>query len=125
MLHFYSNQDDRNKVVSAITPIEARSAIYRFRCRRLLSPKQTSAAIARLAHEIGRIVQQPINAIVLEVSSLMIDRHQLRSLDAIQLAAAIIARDLVSAPDMRFIASDKELLEAAQAERFDVWDPSA
>jgi len=68
---------------------------------------------------MGHIVQQPIDLIVLEVSGLLIDRHQLRSLDAIQLAGAIIARD------MRFIASDKELLNAARAEGFDIWDPAA
>ena len=33
--------------------------------------------------------------------------------------------DLLAAVDMRFIASDKELLKAAQAEGFDVWDPAS
>jgi hypothetical protein len=48
----------------------------------------------------------------------------LRALDAIQLASAIIARDLMQAPDMRFIASDKQLLEAAKNEGFAIWNPS-
>ena len=125
MLHFYENEDDRNKIVSALAPVEARSAIYRFRRRRLLSPKQMSSAIERLVAEMGHIVQQPIDLIVLEVSGLLIDRHQLRSLDAIQLAGAIIARDKLVARDMRFIASDKELLNVARAEGFDIWDPAA
>lgn len=125
MMSFYEKEEDRNKIVSTLTAIEARSALYRFRSRRLISERQLSSAIERLTSEMGRLVQQPIDPGVLEVSHLMIDRHQLRSLDAIQLASSIVARNHLAAADMRFISSDKELLSAAVKEGFKVWDPSA
>jgi hypothetical protein len=48
----------------------------------------------------------------------------LRALDAVQLGSAIVSRDLLAAPDMRFVASDNALLEAARTEGFDVWNPA-
>jgi predicted nucleic acid-binding protein len=70
-----------------------------------------------------RIIEQPVNAPVLEAASTAVERHYLRALDAVQLASAIVARDLLAASDMRFISSDLELLEAARAEGFDTWNP--
>ena len=69
------------------------------------------------------MIEQPVNPPVLEAASTLIDRHYLRSMDAVQLGCAIVARDLLAAPDMRLVASDKELLEAAQKEGFDTWNP--
>jgi hypothetical protein len=46
-------------------------------------------------------------------------------MDATQLGSAVVARDLLAAPDMRFITSDKELLKAARTEGFEIWDPCA
>jgi hypothetical protein len=70
-----------------------------------------------------RIIEQPILSPVLEAANGMVERHYLRAMDAVQLGCAIVARDLLAAPDMRFVASDKVLLEAAQREGFDTWNP--
>jgi predicted nucleic acid-binding protein len=70
-----------------------------------------------------RIIEQPINPPVLEAASTLVERYYLRALDAVQLGCAIVARDLMAAPDMQLIASDKELLEAAQKEGFAIWNP--
>jgi predicted nucleic acid-binding protein len=70
-----------------------------------------------------RLIEQPVNPQVLEAASTVIDRHYLRALDAVQLGCAIVARDTLAARDMRLIASDKSLLEAARAEGFDIWNP--
>jgi predicted nucleic acid-binding protein len=69
------------------------------------------------------MIEQPVNPPVLEAASTLVERHYLRAMDAVQLGCAIVARELLAAPDMRFIASDKELLEAAQTEGFQTWNP--
>ncbi|NYF78420.1 putative nucleic acid-binding protein [Granulicella arctica] len=123
MLRFANVEDDRSKVVSALAQIEARSAICRLRQGRFISPDEAVMALETLAGEIRRILEQPVNPPVLDAASALIDRHDLRALDAVQLGSAIVSRELLAATDMRFIASDKALLEAARKEGFDVWDP--
>jgi predicted nucleic acid-binding protein len=123
MLRFANTEEDRNKVVSALAQIEARSAICRLRQEEAITPPEAELALDLLTNELRRIVEQPVNPPVLEAANTLIDRHYLRALDAVQLGCAIVARDLLAAPNMRFIASDKTLLDAAQAEGFDIWNP--
>jgi predicted nucleic acid-binding protein len=47
--------------------------------------------------------------------------HNLRSLDSIQLGAAILRKNEIH----RFVSSDKKLLEAARKEKLSVEDPTA
>ena len=123
MLAFARAEDDRNKVVSALAQVEARSGICRLRQGRLLTPAEAASAIDSLSSEIRRMIEQPVNPPVLEAASTLVERHYLRAMDAVQLGCAIVARELLAAPDMRFIASDKELLEAAQTDGFQTWNP--
>jgi predicted nucleic acid-binding protein len=123
MLRFAQAEDDRNKVVAALAQIEARSAICRLRKRNRMTPSEAALALDSLIIEMRRMIEQPVNPPVLEAASTLIDRHYLRAMDAIQLGCAIVARDLLAAPDMRFVASDKTLLEAARVEGFDIWNP--
>jgi predicted nucleic acid-binding protein len=88
-----------------------------------MSPSEAALALDLLTNELRRIVEQPINPPVLEAANTLIDRHTLRALDAVQLGCAVVARDLLAAPNMRFVASDKTLLDAARAEGFDIWNP--
>jgi predicted nucleic acid-binding protein len=90
-----------------------------------MSPSEASLALDLLAVEMRRMVEQPVNPPVLEAAGALAERHYLRAMDAVQLGCAVVARDLLSAPDMRLIASDKDLLEAARAEGFEVWDPAS
>ena len=88
-----------------------------------MTPSEAALALDSLIIEMRRMIEQPVNPPVLEAASTLIDRHYLRAMDAIQLGCAIVARDLLAAPDMRFVASDKTLLEAARVEGFDIWNP--
>jgi len=124
MLRFATAEDDRNKIVSALAQIEARSAICRLRQGKFITPAEASWSISSLVGEMTRMIEQPINPPVLEAAGMLIDRHSLRALDAVQLGSAIVARDLLAAPDMRFIASDKLLMDAAREEGFGVWNPA-
>jgi predicted nucleic acid-binding protein len=123
MIRFANAEDDRSKVVSALTEIEARSAICRLHKEKKLTGEQASLAVNALDGDIRRIIQQPVLPAVLEAANAVVERHYLRALDAVQLASAIVARDLLAAPDMRFIASDKALLLAAHEEGFEIWNP--
>ena len=123
MLQFWLAEDDRNKVVSAVAQIEARSAICRLRKGSRMTSDEASIALDAIAAEARRMIEQPINPPVLAAASTLIDRHYLRALDALQLGCAIVARDLLGAPDMRLVTSDKDLLEAARQEGFETWNP--
>jgi len=123
MLRFANAEDDRNKVVSAMAQIEARSAICRLRQGKAITPAEASLALDSLAGDMKRVIEQPINPPVLEMANSLVDRYYLRALDAVQLGCAIVARDLLVAPDMRMVASDKDLLDAAQKEGFGIWNP--
>jgi len=124
MVAFASVEDDRNKIVSALAQVEARSGICKLRQAELITPAEAASALELLLAEMRRMIEQPIHPPVLEAASVLVDRHSLRTLDAVQLGCAIVARDLLAAPDMRFIGSDKELIEAARAEGFEIWNPS-
>jgi predicted nucleic acid-binding protein len=123
MVRFASAEDDRNKVVSALAQTEARSAICRLRQGKAIPPAEAAMALDALAAEMRRMIEQPILPVVLEAANALVERHYLRALDAVQLGCAIVARDQMRALDMRLVACDRELLEAAQKEAFSIWNP--
>jgi predicted nucleic acid-binding protein len=125
MLEFATSEDDRTKVVSALASAEARSAICRLRRGEAFTPAEASLLFDALAADLRKMIEQPVIPPVLEAANGLVDRYVLRALDAVQLGSAVVVRDLMSAPDMRFIASDHALLSAAEQEGFATWDPVA
>jgi predicted nucleic acid-binding protein len=125
MCQFASAEDDRKKVVSALASVEGRSGICRLRREKSFTSAEASVALVALADDLRRMIEQPVTPPVLEAANGLVDRYVLRALDAVHLGAAIVARDLMSASDMRFIASDHALLRAAHEEGFETWDPAA
>jgi len=108
-------------IVSPVTSIEARSIL-----RRLLAEKKIARPDYKKLNEELTFDFDYFTVVNfdpgLEVSAkTLIDRYQLKTLDAIQLASAISKRSAISL----FAASDKKLLAAARDERFKVIDPSA
>lgn len=124
MVKFAIAEDNRNKVVSALADLEVRSTIRRLRAGGHLSADDANLARQALLAEIRRMIEQPISPLVLDAASALIERHMLRAPDAIQLGTAIVAREMLGAAEMRFIASDKALLEAAGYEGFETWNPA-
>jgi len=64
---------------------------------------------------------------VIERACQLLVRHPLRAYDAVQLAAALIARDalvMAGAAAMTFLSADRRLLNAAAAEGLLLTDPS-
>ena len=60
---------------------------------------------------------------ILTIASKLLDQHILRALDAIQLACAIYARNLLDEP-VTFLSADNNLLLAATAEGFATDNPN-
>lgn len=72
-----------------------------------------------------RIIEHPITSIVLDEASGLIDSQNLRALDALHLATALLTARTLNPGDMlQFVASDQRLISAAIAEGLEAWDPS-
>ena len=69
------------------------------------------------------MVQQPLNPAVLEAARQLLDRTKLRWTDALQLGAALVAREMFRGTEIIFVSASAQLLEAAKAEGFQALDP--
>lgn len=126
MIDLFERVENHHKAISALAALEVRSAIRRRQYGGDISPAAAEQAIAILTAEVRRIVEHPITSAVLDEASALVDRQNLRALDALQLATALIAaRTLGPGDTALFIVSDQRLISAATAEGLDVWDPSA
>lgn len=105
--------DDRDVVVSFITPLEVESAIWR-RVRGSNIDAQI-AAKRRLSALVAEWTVFDDVASTLAEATRVVKRYGLRSLDAVQLAAALLVRG-VESPSI--VTTDEELITAASAEGF-------
>jgi len=117
--------EDNRKLISASSPLEVHAAIRRRERAGDLTAERAAEAIDVLRQESSRMVQEPLNPAVLESARQLLDRAALRWPDALQLAAAMVARDMFRDTEIHFISASKVLLEAAAAEGFRTVDPTA
>jgi predicted nucleic acid-binding protein len=124
MISLTEQTEDRMKIVSALGFVEVRSAIRRRERSEELTPAHAEQALRSLTEESRRLVEQPITARVLSEAGAVLDRRALRSLDALQLATAIVAREMETTyQSLIFVCSDERLLTAATAEGFRILNP--
>jgi hypothetical protein len=122
--------EDNRKLISASTPLEVYSAIRRRQREGDISEADATAALEILRLEAARMVQEPLNPAVLEAARQLLDRscapdrYPLHWPDALQLAAAIVARDMFQNTEVIFVSASPHLLEAAKAEGFHALDPA-
>jgi predicted nucleic acid-binding protein len=118
------NYADDSKAIATLAQVEVRSAIQRRFRNRQLTSKALALALSDLEEITTLWVRVPMDDLVIERASGVIARHALRSLDALQLASALVLREeLDNGEGILFIASDKKLLAAAAAEGLTTWDP--
>ena len=114
---------DNRLAISSLAPVELRSAVRRRQrsgdLPKLIAEKLLDYFDSTLAE---KFLQQPVTDAVISESFLLIDRHALRALDAIQLASCKVLQYSLSS-SARFICSDLNLIEAAQSERLECFDP--
>jgi hypothetical protein len=70
------------------------------------------------------MVQEPLNPAVLEAARQLLDRTILRWPDALQLGAALVAREMFQGTEIIFVSASPHLLEAAKTEGFHIIDPA-
>ena len=116
--------EDNRKLISASTPLEVYAAIRRREKSGGISPEDATAALDSLRLEAARMVQEPLNPAVLEAARQLIDRTTLRWPDALQLGAALVARDMFQGTEIIFVSASAQLLEAAKSEGFHTIDPA-
>ena len=116
--------EDNRKLISASTPLEVYAAIRRRERGGGISQEAAAAALDILRLEAARMVQQPLNPAVLEAARQLLDRTTLRWPDTLQLAAALVARDMFQGTEIIFVSASPQLLEAAKAEGFHALDPA-
>jgi hypothetical protein len=70
-----------------------------------LSAEDAAAALEILRMEAARMVQQPLNPAVLEAARQLLDRTALRWPDTLQLAAAVVAREMFQGTEIVFVSA--------------------
>jgi predicted nucleic acid-binding protein len=116
--------EDNRKLISASTPLEVYAAIRRRQRSGAISAEDAAAALDILRMEAARMVQEPLNPAVLEAARQLLDRTSLRWPDALQLGAALVARDMFQGTEIIFVSAAPPLLEAAKTEGFHTLDPA-
>jgi uncharacterized protein len=122
--------EDNRKLIAASAPLEVYAAIRRRERAGDISPENAAAAFEILRVEAARMVQEPLNPAVLEAARQLLDRTRLRWTDALQLGAALVAREMFRGTEIIFVSASPMLLDSARSEGFlalnperDVLDP--
>lgn len=124
LIRLMETVEDNRKLISAGTPLEVYAAIRRREHHGDIAAADVVAALEILRLEAARMVQQPLNPAVLEAARQLLDRTALRWPAALQLGAALTAREMFQGTGIVFVSSSPELLEAARGEGLETLDPT-
>lgn len=125
LIRLLESIEDNRKLIAASTPLEVYAAIRRRERAGAISKENAQAALEVLRLEAARTVQEPLNPAVLECARQLLDRTTLRWPDALQLGAALVARDMFQGTQIIFVSSAKTLLDAARVEGLETINPEA
>jgi len=123
LIRLMETVEDNRKLIAASAPLEVYSAIRRRARAGAISADDAISALDILRVEAARMVQRPLNPAVLEAARQLVDRTELRWPDAIQVGAAIVAREMFQGTEIIFVSASQGLLDAAKTEGFNVLDP--
>jgi hypothetical protein len=124
LISLLESVEDNRKLISASTPLEVYAAVRRRERSGDISADNATEAINVLRQEAARMVQEPLNPAVLETARQLLDRTALRWPDSLQLAAALVAREMFQGTEIIFVSVSASLLEAAKAEGLSTLDPT-
>ncbi|MEO6922248.1 MAG: type II toxin-antitoxin system VapC family toxin [Bryocella sp.] len=124
--HYLADFYPTDIMVSRLAELEVTSALQRVAVSGKISESERDCHRDELADWLGNVSQVDIDDRPLYTAkSLLVRYDHLRTLDAIQLASALLVRASLQHTDtLFFLASDHRLLKAARAEGFEVWDPA-
>ncbi len=123
LIRLMESVEDNCKLISAATPLEVYAAIKRRERAGAITAEDAASALETLRLESARMVQQPLNPGVLEAARQLLDRTALRWPEALQLGAALAARDMFPGTEITFVTASARLLEAAKAEGLEAIEP--
>lgn len=123
LIRLMETVEDNRKLIAASTPLEVYAAIRRYERAGKISPENALTALEGVRLESSRMVQQPLNPAVLEGARQLLDRTVLRWPEAVQLSAAMTARDMFRGIEITFVSVLDALLAAAKSEGFETLDP--
>lgn len=123
LIRLMESVEDNRKLISACTPLEVYAGIRRRERSGDIAPADAAAALDILRLEAARTVQQPLNPAVLENARQVLDRTTLRWPAALQLGAALNAREMFQGMQIIFVSSSPDLLEAARNEGMETLNP--
>ncbi len=124
LIRLMETVEDNRKLIAASTPLEVYAALRRRERAGAIAGPDAMAALEVLRLEAARTVQQPLNPAVLECARQLLDRTALRWPDAVQLAAALVARDMFQGTEIIFVSASGALLDAARAEGLQAINPT-
>lgn len=124
LIKLMESVEDNRKLIAASTPLEVYAAIRRRERSGGISREDAAAALEILRLESARTVQEPLNPAVLECARQLLDRRALRWPDALQLSAALVARDMFQGTEIIFVSASQLLLDAAKAENLTTVNPT-
>jgi len=125
LIRLMESFEDNRKLIAASTPLEVHAAIRRRERAGGITAEDAAAALEVLRLEASRTVQEPLNPAVLESARQLLDRTRLRWPDALQLAAAMVAREMFQGTEIIFVSSSAALLEAARNEGLQIINPAS
>jgi hypothetical protein len=129
--YFYETGSDRvNQLWSgpefifslALLPCELTSALNRKRRERALPRGAYPAIKKQIGEDLRKIQLVPVNAELIERCLRLLDAHPLKTLDALYLAGASGLQQALKEPVL-FVAADRQILQAAQAEGLRTLNP--
>lgn len=111
--------------ILSLARVEFRSAIRRREKNGEVPPIVATELIDAFKNHLEtKFAVQILNDFVLDLSTLLIDRHFLRAFDAVQLAGYIALKSAAGLEKPIFTCSDSRLLEAAKSEGALILDPT-
>jgi len=102
-------------VISAVLPVEVRSALRRRVAERTLDSRRLPAILKRFAGDRSYWIAIEVSSDVLTAAESLSGSHPLRALDAIHVASARLFQDRTGAGSFTFISADAQQTRVAQA----------
>jgi predicted nucleic acid-binding protein len=120
-----ASQAETNLVILSLSRVEFRAAVQRRVRSRELSKENASAALAAFSDHLGTVyIVQQVTEALLERAQGLLDRHDLRAYDSIQLAACLTLPMQDSGDRAIFTCADSRLVAAAKEEGWPVLNPT-
>lgn len=106
-----------------ITLLEARSTVRRHEREGSISGRAANRILERIDEDaVSSYFVKPFDTLVIEEAAMVLDKHPLKTLDALQLAGClIISRDMPE--PMTFVCADTRLINAAILEGLNTLNP--